>query len=229
VPVNSNMSLALTFLVLSSSQHNITVPIAPPFTIGSKTENSFTTFDIGGSTNGRQRDRSGLTGITFDSCFSSMITRKSIRLDRNGNRVYLVMVPKKSRVRTQIELTTNLSDRSLICKPVDENSSEMDRFSLLMRQPLFPGTKSASKWKTTLPNPDQSDLPIQVHCSTTTLSGDIILKQIVDSVELDNVKNYIEVTMRFDGKTGKLKNVFEWIEHGGKDDFNPATAYQEVF
>ena len=55
------------------------------------------------------------------------------------------------------------------------------------------------------------------------------MKQIVDSVILGGGKTYFEVTIRMDQNTGKLKSIYEWIEHGGKDVENPATIYDEKF
>jgi hypothetical protein len=223
------MSLALACLFGAWCQSGSVLPMAPYFRIGDEAESQFVILCVEGAVQGRIRDRSGLSGTEFSSSFGSVITRKSVRNERNGNRVYLIAVPKKVKERVKLELITDSSDRPLFSKSLDAKSDELDRFALLLRQPLFPKVDALTNWETTLPNPHQGEAPISVHCSASTIANDIILKQIVDSVVLDGGKTYIEVTMKFDVKSGRLKKVYEWVEHGGKDERNPATVFIEMF
>ena len=131
---------------------------------------------------------------------------------------------------TKLELRTDSFGRSLECHSTDSEPKELDRLALMLRQPLWPRTEMASRWTYMMPSIRPGEKPIEVRCSLTSEGGDLLkLKQIVDSIDLDGGKTYIEVTLHVNQVTGRLKTVYEWCEHGGLDPTHPVTAYSERY
>ena len=222
------MGLVVAFLVSYIHGSDMKVPPVPMVKVGQTILSNYSVMFAEGESSGRPRDREGKAG--YSSAFGSQMKRVLLRLDSNGDRVYAVTQPNKPREWENFELQTDSSGRSIACRSTNARPDELDRFAIMLRQPLWPSTEVASKWTYMIPSIRPGEKPIEVHCSVTSEGEDLLkLKQVVDSVVLSGGNTYIEVTLLVNQVTGRIKRVYEWVEHGGKNAKNPATAFAESY
>ena len=195
------MSLVVLAVATSLFGTDVLVPPIVPFSVGSTAKSNFT---ISARPEGNEK-RLVVPGTI-------VCTDKEI--DANGLRVYKIALDTKvgTNGKSIYELKTDAYSRPISCIELGEKVQQDATNSLIfmMRQPLWPTTKTASTWKTTLPNPGDIKKPIPVSCSAT-LGRDrktiTLVQEIIPQAEDQGQGIEFKSVLRVLAKTGQIVSI----------------------
>ena len=204
--------MGLISLVLATTFSAADVPVPPllPFAVGSTSKHkSVVHYPDQGQ------------GSPTELASNLTITEK--RLEDKGVRVYTYEFDAKVAHNTIYELKTDSLGRPLQCKDLvgEAGDTVMGPIMFMLRQPLWPTSKTASTWKSTIPDPTEKGKTIPVDCSAKmdTDGETIVLTQtlIKENAERGIPGAFITV-LKIQAKTGRMKSMHQSIEFSVEKD-----------